>query len=258
MSAPDPAAPETGAAAREGMAVGSPLVGGELDNLLVEDPRSVPVYRLAELCRYDQAHAHQVARLALKLFDDLRALHGLGPEDRFNLQTAAILHDIGWVEGFKGHHKTAMRIIHRTTLLPFGHNRREVIGAVVRYHWKALPSQKHDHFAALSRQNQAVVLRLAGMLRLANALDRSHAALVTRLKCRLEHSTPDSEAGSEIIVYCGSMRRGEEEWAAARKHAKLLEKALQRKIAIVWLLEATEEAPPNQTLTNQTPEAPGD
>ncbi len=77
------------------------------------------VLRLAQTCDYEANHSHQVTRLALRLFDELESLHHLGQEPRFWLECAGILHDIGWIEGWRNHHKTALRVILTTPLLPF-------------------------------------------------------------------------------------------------------------------------------------------
>ncbi|TLN24103.1 HD domain-containing protein, partial [bacterium] len=72
--------------------------------------------RLAQMMEYEADHTHQVTRLALRLFDETVELHKLGELERFWLQCAGLLHDIGWVEGWKGHHKTSLRIIQTTQL----------------------------------------------------------------------------------------------------------------------------------------------
>jgi len=75
-----------------------------------EEPQLASVLRLARECRYEQAHTHQVTRLALDLFEQLRSLHQLGERERFWLKCAGLLHDIGWIEGQQRHHKTVLRL----------------------------------------------------------------------------------------------------------------------------------------------------
>lgn len=67
------------------------------------DSRLAAVLGLAQECDYDAAHTHRVTRLA-QVFDALPALRGLGRQERFWLQSAALLHDTGLVEGPQGHH----------------------------------------------------------------------------------------------------------------------------------------------------------
>ncbi|MEA4906585.1 MAG: HD domain-containing protein, partial [Anaerolineaceae bacterium] len=77
------------------------------------------VLQLARNCEYEVQHSHQVTFLALRLFDELKTLHQLGDRERRWLEYAGILHDIGWIEGWKGHHKATLRIILTTPTLLF-------------------------------------------------------------------------------------------------------------------------------------------
>lgn len=56
-------------------------------------------------------HGRQVEHLAAALFHEFAPLHKLGAPWEERLRAAARLHDIGWVEGRKKHHKTSMRLI---------------------------------------------------------------------------------------------------------------------------------------------------
>lgn len=73
--------------------------------------------KLAQNFSYDAKHNQQVVNLSLKLFDELETLHKLGDKEKFWLHNAAILHDIGLIEGPKGHHKA-------TAVLRFQRNGR--------------------------------------------------------------------------------------------------------------------------------------
>lgn len=182
------------------------------------------VVDLARRCRYEQAHTHQVTRLSLALFDELADLHGLGEDERFWLQCGAMLHDIGWCEGQKGHHKTALaRILEAEGLALHGRDRL-LVANIARYHRKALPRSAHGPFAALDAEDQRRVRVLAGILRVCDGLDRSHSGLVRRLACDV---LPD-----RVVVRCEVVGpAAAEEWAAMRK-ADLFEDALGRKLTI--------------------------
>ncbi|MEI6084371.1 MAG: HD domain-containing protein [Verrucomicrobiota bacterium] len=137
---------------------------------------------------WDIAHCRQVRDLALLLFDQLRPLHGLGADERDVLNAAALLHDIGWTVSGSKHHKHSYRLIHESkrSLTGFAPNQVELIANVARYHRKALPSLKHEAFAALTVNEQEIVCRLAGLLRVADGLDRPHLQLVRVLECQTE------------------------------------------------------------------------
>lgn len=181
---------------------------------------------LARACDYEASHANHVTRLALRLFDELSPLHHLGSTARFYLACASLLHDIGWVEGGKDHHKTGMRIILNDTQLPIDPRERLIIGSIVRYHVAALPSPKHEHFAALSPADQQTVLSLAALLRLADGLDRPHHLQVRDLKCTI--------GDDEIHLTYSAPARAKAEEKATREKSDLLEQVFQRKFSIRW------------------------
>jgi exopolyphosphatase/guanosine-5'-triphosphate,3'-diphosphate pyrophosphatase len=50
---------------------------------------------------------------------------------------------------------------------------RILVALLARYHRKAAPSSKHEHFAGLSHTAQTAVRSLSAILRIADALDAS-------------------------------------------------------------------------------------
>ena len=199
---------------------------GEADPLdaAAEEHAFAAVSDLGERCDVERGHTRQVTKLALRLFDELADLHGLGPRERFYLHCGALLHDIGWVNGQKAHHKTAMRLILADEQLPFDERVRHIVACVARYHRKATPKPKHEPFAALGAADRQLVRVLGGILRVADGLDRSHMDLVTDVRCEVSadglliRCVADGPAGAEI-------------WAA-RREADLLEEALGRPVRL--------------------------
>jgi exopolyphosphatase/guanosine-5'-triphosphate,3'-diphosphate pyrophosphatase len=185
------------------------------------------VLRLAESYSYERAHTHQVTYLALKLFDELAPLHGLGREQRFWLNCASLVHDIGRAVQNKGHHKIALKIMMDTPLLAFDKETRRIIGSIARYHTKALPSKRHGHFDRLSDELQDIVAQLASILRLADALDRTHRSLVRQLWCEVN--------SRRVIVWCvlrGEARHHKTMYERAQEKGRLLEKVFKRNLVI--------------------------
>lgn len=140
------------------------------------------VYALAERCRYEADHARHVADLALTLFDQLTALHELTENDRHMLHIACLLHDIGHIAGKRGHHKRSMHLIAAETDLPFDDTARAIVACIARYHRKALPKLRHALYAQLDADDRHRVRLLAGFLRVADALDKGHIAIVTDVR----------------------------------------------------------------------------
>ena len=199
-----------------------PLLWGEAGR----GRRLEAVQRLAVRCDYEEEHTHHVTELSLRLFDELHPLHRFNAEERFLLRCGALLHDIGWVEGRKGHHKTSLRLILDTLDGPFNERERYVIGSIARYHRGALPKDKHEHFAALSPVDQYRVTVLAAILRVADGLDRTHRSVVEDLWCEIEPR--------QIVVRCAVCRYPIPERERALKKGNLLERAFDRELVVEW------------------------
>ena len=136
--------------------------------------------------RYDEepSHSDQVAKLALQLFDGLGAWHNLGARARKLLYSAALLHDIGWSQtpDGKGHHKWSARLIQEYAWKNLSAEEVALVAQVARYHRKAPPEPDHAEFNALKASAQKSVMILGGILRIADALDRTHTGKITRLE----------------------------------------------------------------------------
>jgi exopolyphosphatase/guanosine-5'-triphosphate,3'-diphosphate pyrophosphatase len=182
------------------------------------------VIELARTCESEYEHVTHVSNLTLRLFDDLSSLHQLSGDDRFLLQCASILHDIGWVDGWKNHHKAALQIILETPLIPFNHRERLIMGSIARYHRKSLPILSHDHFAALNVEDRIKVKKLAGFLRLADGLDRTHRGKIRDVHCKIKKN--------RIEVLCASAFPSIEEQKGGVEKADLLSLVFDREITI--------------------------
>ena len=141
---------------------------------------------LALRARYDEepSHSDHVAALALQLFDGLHPWHGFTDRTRKLLQSAALLHDIGWSQtpDGKGHHKWSARLIQEHPWKNLSADEVTVVAQVARYHRKAPPEPDHAEFHALKPAAQKLVMVLGGILRIADGLDRTHAARIARLE----------------------------------------------------------------------------
>jgi predicted phosphodiesterase/HD superfamily phosphodiesterase len=141
--------------------------------------------RLAHACLDDDAHSRQVAKLALALFDALAPRLRLGDEERFCLECAGWLHDIGWADGGRRHHKASRDRILTNRELALDRETRRRVALIARYHRRAWPSHRHAAFAALPPPDRRRIRLLAAILRVADGLDASHRQAVAGLTVRL-------------------------------------------------------------------------
>jgi exopolyphosphatase/guanosine-5'-triphosphate,3'-diphosphate pyrophosphatase len=132
--------------------------------------------------QFDAVHAAHVARLAGSLFDQLQKLHKLEAADRRMLLAAATLHDIGIFIGHKKHHKHSLYIISQSEVPEFTQREIDIVANVARYHRKGVPAVHHDTFTRLASEDRERVVKLASLLRVADALDREHVQAVRAVK----------------------------------------------------------------------------
>ncbi|MBD3317492.1 MAG: HD domain-containing protein [Chitinivibrionales bacterium] len=135
---------------------------------------------------FDQRHAEHVAGLALRIFGAMSEEHGLGPRHEVLLKTAGLLHEIGLYVGTRSHHKHSLYLIRNSNL--FGLGPKDVLqtGLVARYHRRAMPQPTHEGYGTLDRESRIEVLKMAAILRVADALDRSATQRVHSLEITVE------------------------------------------------------------------------
>lgn len=141
---------------------------------------------LAARYRSDPRHGKHVARMCRWLFDELTQLHQLEEHDGLLLRVAAILHEVGGFVSPRAHHKHSEYIILNSEI--FGLDRLDVtvIALVARYHRHSGPSLSHQAYRDLSIADRVRVSKLAAILRVADALERTHDQRVKDFSLQLE------------------------------------------------------------------------
>lgn len=186
--------------------------------------RSRKVAQIAHKYESDWQQKSHVSSLALQIFDRTKELHQYGDFERELLQYAALLCDIGQYISFRKHHKHSRYLIRKINPRGFTDEEILLLGHIARYHRKAEPTKKHKKFKKLAKSQRHQVKILAGILRIADALDKTKNQLVDRVSCQI------SEEKLTILV-SGADNLELELWAA-RRESKVLAKALKRKIEI--------------------------
>jgi exopolyphosphatase/guanosine-5'-triphosphate,3'-diphosphate pyrophosphatase len=132
--------------------------------------------------RFDRAHGHQVAKLATRLFDELRDEHGLSDRERLLLQVASLLHDIGIYVSLRAHHKHSQYLLAASQIFGLSDEETAIVSNIARYHRRGTPQRSHLPYIALDRHDRLIVNKLAAILRVANALDAERLQKVRDLR----------------------------------------------------------------------------
>ncbi|MET0146059.1 MAG: Ppx/GppA phosphatase family protein [Ilumatobacteraceae bacterium] len=204
---------------------GTDMGGGSLHHLRDVSRRSI--VQLTGRCDEDPAHSIHVARLAVELFDALAPVHGLDATAREYLEAGALLANVGLVVAHSKHHLHAYYVIRNSELAGLTDLEIEIIAQVARYHRKSEPKTSHPEFAALRGSDQALVRALAGMLRVAIGLDRTHRARITGVRAEIHPKRivvlADAVPGVDVAL----------ELYAANERKDLLERVLGRRVELM-------------------------
>jgi exopolyphosphatase/guanosine-5'-triphosphate,3'-diphosphate pyrophosphatase len=208
---------------REGLLVhlARPAAAGQAPN------KARVLRRFADRCRADRRHGEQTARLARRLFDVLGKRLGCSTGDWELLEASAVLHDVGQLVSYRGHHKHSYHLIAHAESLPFTPRERALVALVSRYHRKRGPSKKHPEYAKLEPEDRARVRRLAALLRVACGLDRGHVSAVEAMRLKMMPERLLVDVVPRLVTTDLKL----ELWGAQRK-ADLLGKLLGREVVI--------------------------
>ncbi len=180
-----------------------------------DDVRRRSVESLGRRFGGDNLHGQQTARLAIQIFDATAAALDVPPRYRNLLEYAALLHDIGRSIDHEHHHRHSAYLIRNGELLGFDPEELQVMAEVARGHRKQPPKPSDPGLRGLPTAARRAVRALAFMLRIADALDRTHFGVVKDLACSL---TP---ARLAIDVGSADENTDLELWAANRRTSAL-------------------------------------
>lgn len=132
------------------------------------------VRTLADRYRYNKKHSEYVEHAALMLYDKLSGVHGLGKIDRFLLQVASILHDIGKYIGADPHYVYSYNIINAAQIIGLSDDDLAMVASIARYHSLEIPTLLSAGLNKLDTKHRIRAMKLIAIIRMADALDTSH------------------------------------------------------------------------------------
>ena len=201
-----------------------------IDRNAVEEESSVrqtSVLQLGRRSDFDEDHARTVAKLGLELFDSARemGLHGQGPWERELFFYAALLHDVGRYLSYSNHHANSAWFIRYADLLGFSQDELTIMAATAYFHRKELPGDRLPEFLSLDEAGRNTVRGQFFFLRMAESLDRSHAALVESARFL------SGKRGGFVLEVCSS-RDCQLELSGIGKHRGTFERFYGRELTV--------------------------
>jgi CHAD domain-containing protein len=175
---------------RSKMSAKSSLLRSWRDGLPAQkDLRSIGLARLGERACFatpDFSRVRRMARLSLQIYDGLANCGLMGKdsqiEERFILQAAALLQETGKFKGGKAYHKESYRMIRKISPPPgWSKADLEYVALVARFHRRALPYPDHAKLRGYELPLRQSLIRLAAILRMANAFHAKRYKAIRRL-----------------------------------------------------------------------------
>ena len=139
-------------------------------------------------------HCDYVENAALKIFDAVKRQQNMTKHDRLLLQLSVILHNCGSYINLKEVGENSYKIIMSTELIGISHKERMIVATAVRYLRDYFPeySQLQDSF---DKEEYVRIAKINAILRLADAMDRSHKQKFTAITTTLR---------SQVLTITGS------------------------------------------------------
>ena len=135
---------------------------------------------------YDKKHAQQVERLSLIIFDKIAKAYGMGEHERLLLRATCILHDIGKYICMRSHSIYTYQLIMSTDIIGLSEKDKKIVALASYYHANRLFDKTNTRAPQVEKELVPVVAKLAAIVRLADALDRSYMQKIHRCTVTLK------------------------------------------------------------------------
>jgi exopolyphosphatase / guanosine-5'-triphosphate,3'-diphosphate pyrophosphatase len=191
---------------------------------LLPDVRAFTIANLMRQYHDQPVHNEHVRRLALALFDALADDHRLGAWERDLLAAAALVHDIGMAVDYYRHEHHGFALVLGRALPGFSHREQAILALLVRHHRKGGIGDG-GLASVLEPGDDRIVALLAGVLRVAEYLDRGKAQRVRDVTVRRE--------AESVVVEAHVDDEAQLEVHAARQRSDVLAAALGLRVEVV-------------------------
>lgn len=130
-------------------------------------------------------HIEALTKMSTLIFDTMKRVHGLSKRERLLLQVAAILHDCGKYISFANGPMCSYDIIMASEIIGLTHMEREIVANTVLFNTlKLVPYEELSD--KLDREGYITVAKLSAILRVSNAMDRSHKQKFKNVKVAIK------------------------------------------------------------------------
>lgn len=154
-----------------------------------EEDVLVCAHEIARRYKSNEDRCALVEKIAAKLFDETKKIHGLTKRDRLLLRTAAILSDCGKYMSLEDAAECSYVIIMATELIGLSQAEREIVANVIKFNKAHF--EYYDNLVKTSYMNKEeyiTMAKLTALFRLADGVCRSYRAKVKDIRVSFKDS----------------------------------------------------------------------
>ncbi|MDO4621552.1 MAG: exopolyphosphatase [Eubacteriales bacterium] len=134
-----------------------------------------------------KTHTENLDMMATAIFDSLESLHGMTSRGRLMLRVGLILHDVGKYISYNYISECSYHIVMANEIIGLSHKEQSLIALALRYTTVHFPTYEELVFENdINMEDYIVIAEMNAIIRLVNALDRSHLQKVKSIKADLK------------------------------------------------------------------------
>ncbi len=197
------------------------------DELQEEFHQQITASAVSLLRKYhgDELHAERVRENALKIYRCLENEISLENRSSVLLEVAAILHDIGIFIRMDEHNLHSEYIIRHSEIFGITRTENLILSFIARYHRGKQMPQDNEQFPVFARSDRMTILKLTAILRIADALDRSHGHSLTDISVELKNDS--------LVIKSGGRKNLALEKIAVQEKGDLFESVFGYKVVLI-------------------------
>lgn len=131
-------------------------------------------------------HVEALTEMSGLLFDTMKKEHGMNKRDRLLLEIAGVLHDCGKYVSLANAPECSFDIIMKSEILGLTHAERQTVAYIVLYNTYLPEGFTGEITGKMDLEQYLKVCKLAAILRISNAMDRSHRQKFKNVRARVK------------------------------------------------------------------------
>lgn len=155
--------------------------------------------RYAKHYGFDEKHSNLIVKFSKTLFNSLKSIHSLGNKEGIVLESAALLHDVGYFVGINNHHEHSYYITRSFKMPGFDEETIDLIALITLFHRDKYHFMYDSRFTSLPIEKNLLLRKLIALLKIADSLDASHMQIIKDIEVEIKES--------EVLIIAKALKK---------------------------------------------------